>query len=133
MTFGELFHARRKIIFFTWRGARKVRLNPYEIEMNLAKWKVGQIEMNIEKLRKGGGGYAQLLSWQVGELDLHKSGNELNSDLYKSGHELSLVLHKSSYDIGLDLYMSGNELSLDFHKSSNELIRLAQGLVMNLD
>ena len=51
--------------------------------------------------------------WQgMGELDLHKSINELSLDLHKSGNELGLVLHKSA-----------NELSLDLH----------EGLARNLD
>ena len=52
----------------------------------------------------GGSTPIPLTGGGVAELDLHKSGNELNLDLHKSGNELRLGLHKSSNELNLGLW-----------------------------
>ena len=57
-----------------WRGTHDVRLKPCEVRLK-------QTSENSET--------------QMGVLNLHKSGNELNLDLHKSGNELMLHINES--------------------------------------
>ena len=110
------FSMRGERYYFHMKGSTLGGIEPMqgEIETNLGNGRWREIE-----IRKLG-------NFELGVLDLHKSGNELSLDLHKSSNELSLDLHKSGNELSLDLYKSSNELSLDLQSLIMNLFRLAQ-------